>query len=157
VIEKDLHRKIFQSKNDLAAAGISLMACQQRFDLRPRRRTAGAADARAFKAGDRRAEPQRLRLVLPLGQRQRETAVQGIAGAERIHRANLEHWDAAHRIALEEDNVVWPVADGEERRGMPGDRRQPFSEIAPAGGCRQALGGKNDMRGDAKQRMCSSR
>ena len=50
------------------------------------------------------AAPNRsaLRLALPLGQRQREAAVQRITGAERIDGANLKHRHPAHRIAVRE-------------------------------------------------------
>ena len=137
-------------------SGIGASFRQQSLDFRPRRRAAGAADARAFEAGGGGAEPQRLRLVLPLGQSQREPAVQGVTSAERVDGANLKYRDAPDHAAVEINDVVRSIADGEERRrGWPG--RSPLIASArvglPAQRRRQTLGGKNDMRGDAKQRI----
>src|SRR5579863_10087636 len=98
-----------------------LMACQQSLDLGPGRRTARAADARAFEACDRGAEPQRLRLALPFRQRQREAAMERVAGAERIDGANLKYRHAPDHAAVKINNVVRSIADGEEGRGVPGD------------------------------------
>jgi hypothetical protein len=55
--------------------------------------------------------------------------------------------------AIDEQDVVRPVADGEERSAMAGDRSKPFGKIMPPGRRRQALGRKNHMRRDAKYRI----
>ena len=51
--------------------------------------------------GDGRTEAERFGFAAPLGQRQRKTAVQGIAGAESIHRADRKHRYAVERTAVE--------------------------------------------------------
>jgi hypothetical protein len=58
---------------------------QQGCDIRADRHAAGAADAGAFEAGDRGTETQGFGLSRAFGERQRKSAVQRIAGAERIH------------------------------------------------------------------------
>ncbi len=76
--------------------------------------------------------------------------MQGVAGTERIHRADGEHRYAAQRAGLEEQNVVWPVTDRKERAGLLRDPFQRFGQIAAAGRCPQALGGKHNVRGEAE-------
>ncbi len=129
------------------------MLSQKRLDVCTPRRASGAADAAALDPGDRRAEAQRFRLALAFGQRQRESAVQGVASTERIHRADDEHRHAAQRASLEEQDIIRPVADRKERVGLLRDYLKPFGKIAAARCCAQAIREKDDVRGAAKQHI----
>src|SRR5271169_2613668 len=83
----------------------------QRLDFGAGWHPAGAADAAALEASDRGAEAQRFHLGPSLRQRQREPAVQSVAGGKRIDGANFEHRQAADRTVLQIENVVWTIAD----------------------------------------------
>src|SRR5208283_2745292 len=115
-----------------------------------------AADAAALEASDRGAEAQRFHLAPSLRQRQREPAVQSVAGGKRIDGANFEHRQAADRTVLQIENVVWTIADRQERIRMLCDLLETVAKIDPAGRGRQALRGKNRMGGDAEKRIVDS-
>ncbi len=98
---------------------------EQGFDLGAARGRHAAAQARAFEAGRRCGEPQRRDHVAAFRERERERAVEHVAGAQRVDRLNRKDRAPAQRGALAPEHVPRALGDGEKRRcraGNPGER-----------------------------------
>src|SRR5437764_650203 len=91
-----------------------LVLRQKGLDFGAVRGAGRAANAGAFYPGDRGAKEHGLDFISAFRKRHGETAVKRIPRAKRIDRSDFEHRQAAHFTAVEINNVVGPVADGEE-------------------------------------------
>ncbi len=92
-----------------------------------------------------------VRISARLGKHQRESAVKGVARAERVDDIDAECRELTQLAAFEPQHIVAPVRHGEKRRGALGEIDQPAAKTVDAGRRAQALGRKHDMRCDAEQ------
>ena len=128
-----------------------LPAGQQRLDLGAVRRRHAAAQPRAFEARRRGRKAHRRFHVVALGEREREGAVENVAGAERVDRIDRKHRACLQRLAVAPEHVVRAVGDGEKRSGRGGDPPERGAEVVETGGGAQALAREHHMGGDPEQ------
>ena len=95
-----------------SGAPLRLRACgrlasrEQRFDLGALRRACAAAEARAFEPRRSSGEAQGRDFVSAFGQRERESAVEDVAGAQRVDRLHREYRAPAQRPSLAPEHIL---------------------------------------------------
>src|SRR5262249_26505664 len=90
------------------------LGVQKGLDLTPPGGTGNAAKPGAFQRARRRREAHGVERVAAPGEREREGAVEGIAGAQRIDGPHREHRHAPQARALAPQHILGSVGDGEE-------------------------------------------
>ena len=108
---------------------------------------------RAFERGGGAGKTQDVRQIASFRQAEREGAVEGVAGAERIDRLHLERRHVAQRAAVEPIDAVRPVGDGEETGDMFGQVLQAGAVVVKPGGAVQRLGRRHHMGAERQQRV----
>lgn len=121
--------------------------------LRPRR---GAAPprcrrARAFEARRSDGEAHARDFVFALCKRERESAVEDVAGTERVDRLYRENRALAQCCSLAPQHVLRALRDSKKCRGEVGDTGERRREIVETCGGAQTLGGKHNVGRDPKE------
>jgi len=104
---------------------------QEGLHLRAARRAVAAAEARAFDRRGGGGEADRLALVLPFRESEREGPVPDVAGAERVDRLDRESRLMRDHAAVPEEHAGGAVRHREPARGGR-QRLEPGTQIVGA-------------------------
>src|ERR1700687_2230595 len=134
------------------ASGVAL--AQKFFNFSTLRGGKGTTEAGAFQRCGGGSETQRLRQILLLGDRERERAMEHVAGAQRIHGMDREGRRWRHVLLfVEPDGALRAPGSRQKRWGQLRNLFQRLGVVGDAGGLLQWLAREHQMRRGGEQSL----